>query len=128
MNFIRKIINKTTSGPYWVMYDNECSFCYRITRFFKSFDMFDKIQWVDRNWTGSFPDEGRSKIKDTVVVFNPSNNKLYYKSKAVSKIISCIPFGFLVFWVLRIPGLSIFFDWVYDWVSRNRMKFCRSKD
>ena len=87
MNFIRKIINKTTSGPYWVMYDNECSFCYRITRFFKTFDMFDKIQWIDKDWKGSFPDEGRAKIKDTVVVFNPSNNKLYYKSKAVSKII-----------------------------------------
>ena len=128
MNFIRKIMNRTTSGPYWVMYDNECSFCYRITRFFKSFDMFGKIQWIDKDWKGSFPNEGRAKIKDTVVVFNPSNNKLYYKSKAVSKIISCVPFGFLVFWIFRIPGLSIFFDWIYDWVSRNRMKFCRSKD
>tara|TARA_Y100000996_G_C21998212_1_gene427494 strand:+ start:167 stop:439 length:273 start_codon:yes stop_codon:yes gene_type:complete len=90
--------------------------------------MFDKIQWIDKDWKGSFPDEGRAKIKDTVVVFNPSNNKLYYKSKAVSKIISCVPFGFLVFWIFQIPVLSIFFDWIYDWVSRNRMKFCRRKD
>jgi predicted DCC family thiol-disulfide oxidoreductase YuxK len=110
------------------MYDNECSFCYRITRFFKTFDMFDKIQWVDKDWEGFFPDEGRAKIQDTVVVFNPSNNKLYYKSVAVSKIISCIPFGVLFFWILRLPVLSIFFDMIYDWFSRNRKKFCSRKD
>ena len=128
MNFIRKIINKTTSGPYWVMYDSKCGLCYRVTRFFKLFDIFDKIQWVDKNWKGYFPDKGRSKIKETVVVFDPSDNKLYYKSKAVSKIISCIPFGFLFFWILLIPGLSIFFDKVYDWVSDNRMKLYQNKD
>ena len=88
MNFIRKIVNKTTSGPYWVMYDSKCGFCYRITRFFKFFDIFDKIQWVDKDWTGYFPDEGRARIEETVVVFYPSNNQVYYKSKAVSKIIS----------------------------------------
>ena len=128
MNFIRKIMNKTTSGPYWVMYDSKCGFCYRVTRFFKFFDMFDKIQWVDKDWTGYFPDEGRAKIEETVVVFNPSNNKVYYKSRAVSKIILCIPFGFLFFWILLIPVLSIFFDWLYDRVSENRMKFCARKD
>ena len=128
MNFIRKMINSTTSGPYWVMYDNKCGFCYRITRFFKFFDMFDKIQWVDKDWTGYFPDEGRAKIQETVVVFDPSNSRLYYKSKAVSKIILCIPFGFLFFWILLIPVLSIFFDWVYDRISENRMRFCKRKD
>ena len=128
MNFIKKIINKTTSGPYWVMYDSKCGLCYRVTRFFKFFDIFDKIQWVDKNWKGHFPDEGRSKIEKTVVVYDPSNHKLYYKSRAVSKIVSCIPFGFLFFGVLSIPGLSIFFDWVYDKVSDNRMRFCRNKN
>jgi len=127
MNFIRKIVNKTTSGPYWVMYDSKCGFCYRITRFFKFFDIFDKIQWVDKDWKGYFPDKGRARIEETVVVFNPSNNKVYYKSKAVSKIILCIPFGFLFFWILLIPVLSIFFDWLYDRISENRMKLCRRK-
>ena len=127
MNFIQKIINKLTAGPYWVMYDSKCGFCYRITRFFKFFDMFNKIQWINKDWSGEFPDEGRSKIQETVVVFDPSKNKLYYKSEAVSKIISCIPFGVLFFWILIIPGLSFLFDRIYDLISDNRMKFCKNK-
>ena len=122
MNFIRKFIIKTTRGPYWVMYDSQCGFCYRITKFFKRFDRFDKIQWIDKNWEGDFPLEGRNRISETVVVYNPSNKQLYFKSKAVSNIISCIPLGFLFSWFLRVPGLSIFFDWLYDRVSKNRMR------
>ena len=115
MNFIRKLIIKTTWGPYWVMYDNECGLCYAITRFFKKFDMFDKIQWVDKNWTGDFPDEGRKQIEKTVVVFNPSNNKLYYKTRAVSKIILCVPFGFLLSFI----GLAINSYLTYNWIYFN---------
>jgi len=120
MNFIRKLMIKTTWGPYWVMYDNECSFCYLITRRFKRFDKFDKIQWIDKGWSGDFPSEGRQRIADTVVVYNPIDGNLYYKSEAISKIILCIPFGVLFAWVLRIPGLVYFFDWLYDRVSKNR--------
>ena len=120
MNFIRKFIIKSTWGPYWVMYDNECGFCYRITKRFKWFDIFDKIQWIDKNWGGDFPEEGRSRIEETIVVYNPSDNQLYFKSEAISKIMLCVPLGFLFSWVLRVPGLSIFFDWLYDKVSKNR--------
>jgi len=122
MQLIKKLINKTTKGPYWVMYDNECSFCYKLTSTFKKFDFFDKIQWIDKNWKGKFPEEGRSMIEHTVVVYNPSNKKLYYKSRAVAKIIRCIPFGFVFAWILILPGLSIIFDRIYDLISRNRMK------
>ena len=120
MNFIRKLMIKTTRGPYWVMYDNECSFCYRITKRFKRFDIFDKIQWINKNWSGDFPSEGRKRIEDTVVVYNPIDDALYYKSEAISKIMLCIPFGVLFAWTLRIPGLVYFFDWLYDKVSKNR--------
>lgn len=122
MQLFRKLIIRTTSGPFWVMYDNKCSFCYRITFLFKKFDYFDKIQWIDKSWSGEFPEEGRSMIKDTVVVYDPSNEKLYYKSKAVAKIIRCIPFGFTYAWILMLPGLSIFFDRIYDLISKNRVK------
>ena len=127
MNFIRKLIIKTTWGPYWVMYDNECGLCYGITRFFKKFDMFDKIQWVDKNWNGDFPLEGRSKIEETVVVYNPLNNRLHYKSDAIYKIILCVPFGFFFAWVLKVPGLSIFFDWLYDKIADNRKNIFKNK-
>jgi len=120
MNIVRKLMIKTTSGPFWVMYDNECSFCYRITKRFKRLDKFDKIQWINKNWAGDFPSEGRKRIEDTVVVYNPADNKLYYKSEAVAKIMLCVPFGFLFAWFLRVPGLIYFFDWLYDKVSKNR--------
>ena len=122
MQFFRKLIISTTDGPYWVMYDNECSFCYKLTSLFKRFDYFDKIQWIDKNWNGDFPADGRNMIKKTVVVYDPSKKELYYKSSAVSKIIKCIPLGFAISWVLILPGLSIIFDRIYDLISRNRMK------
>ena len=128
MNFILKILNRTTCGPYWVMYDSECGLCYRVTRFFKRFDIFNKIQWIDKDFKGDFPDQGKDRINETVVVYNPADNKLYFKSHAVSKIISCIPFGFLFSWILRVPGLSVFFNWVYDRISINRMRICQNKD
>ena len=64
----------------------------------------------------------------TFVIYPKSDNKLYFKSHAVSKIMSCIPFGFLFSWILRVPGLSIFFDWVYGRISINRMRICQNKD
>ena len=125
MQVLQKIINKTTKGPYWVMYDNECSFCYLITRFFKRFDAFNKIQWVPKDWNGDFPSEYREKVEKTVIVYDPSLNCAYYKSEAVYKIITCIPFGSMIAWVLKIPFLLKYYDLVYDKISDNRKRFCR---
>ena len=120
MNILYKIINKTTKGPYWVMYDNECSFCCKIMRSIHCLDLFSKIQWVDKDWGGDFPARGHLKISDTIVVFNPKGEKLYYKIDGVFRVLMCIPFGFCVAWILKIPILSIFFDYGYDWISRSR--------
>ncbi len=120
MRAISKIINRTTLGPYWVMYDNECSFCCQIMRVINYFDAFDKIQWIDKNWDGDFPNEGRIKIEQTIVVFNPVTNRLYYKTDGVFRILMCIPFGFLIAWIFKIPGLSSFFDYLYTRVANKR--------
>ena len=124
MQFLQKIVNKTTSGPYWVMYDNECGFCYSIVRFFRRFDRFNKIQWVDKDWGGNFPDEYKVHINKTIVVYNPSSNKAYYRSEAIYKIITCIPFGVIFGWILKIPFLLRFYDRSYDKISNNRNKIC----
>ena len=120
MHLISKMINRTTLGPYWVMYDNECSFCCQIMRVINYLDAFDKIQWIDKNWDGNFPNEGRIKITQTIVVFNPAANKLYYKTDGVFRILMCVPFGLLVAWIFKIPGLSIFFDYLYTRVANKR--------
>ena len=120
MNIFYKIINRLTMGPYWVMYDNECSFCCQIMRAISRIDIFNKVQWIDKNWEGDFPKEGRLKITHTIVVFNPEVQKLYYKTDGVFRILMCIPFGFFLAWILKIPLLSVFFDYMYDWISRTR--------
>ena len=61
-------------------------------------------------------------IEESVVVYDPSKKELYYKSKAVAKIIRCVPFGFIFAWILVLPGFSVFFDRIYDLISKNRMK------
>ena len=124
MQALQKIINKTTYGPYWVMYDNKCSFCHLIMRFFKRFDLFSKIQWVSKDWNGDFPDEYRDQISKTIVVYDPSSNKAYYRSEAVYRIIICMPFGIIFAWILRTPFLLGFYDRVYDKISDNRNRVC----
>ena len=110
------------------MYDNECGLCYRITRFFKLFDFFDKIQWVSKDWKGDFPLEGREKVSKSVVVYNPSTKNIYIKSHAVAKIINCVPFGFLISWILRLPVLSYCFDKLYDIIAKNRNQIFKRID
>ncbi len=102
------------------MYDNDCLFCCRIMKIISTLDMFDKVQWVDKNWEGDFPKEGRLQITHTIVIYDPKGQKLYYKTDGVFRILMCIPFGFILAWILKIPILSIFFDYVYDWVARSR--------
>ena len=126
MRFLQKIINKTTFGPYWVMYDNECGFCYSIVRFFRRLDSFDKVQWVSKDWDGDFPDQYKAPINQTIVVYDPLLNKAYYRSEAICKILTCIPFGCIFSWVLKVPFLIDFYDRVYDKISNNRNKICRS--
>ena len=89
-------------------------------RVIRCVDLFSKIQWVNKNWDGDFPAKGRLKISNTIVVFNPKGGKLYYRIEGVFKILMCIPFGFCVAWILKVPILSIFFDYGYDWISRRR--------
>ena len=120
MQVFQKIINKATSGPYWVMYDDKCTFCCLIMRFFKRLDIFNKVQWVPDDWDGDFPEEYKDKITQTVVVYDPSSNMAYYKSEAVYRIITCVPFGFIFAWTLRIPFFLRFYDRLYDKISRNR--------
>ena len=102
------------------MYDNDCLFCCRIMKIISALDIFDKVQWVDKNWDGDFPEKGRLQIAHTIVVYNPKGQKLYYKTDGVFRILMCIPFGFILAWILKIPILSIFFDYIYDWVARTR--------
>ena len=124
MQALQKIINKTTSGPYWAMYDNKCNFCCLIMRFIKRLDAFNKIQWVSEDWDGNFPDQYRRHIDKTIVVYDPSSDLAYYRSEAVYKIIKCIPFGILFAWILRIPFLIRFYDRLYDKISNNRNRIC----
>ena len=125
VRFLQKIMNKTTSGPYWVMYDNECGFCYSIVRFFRRLNWFNKIQWVSKDWDGNFPDQYKAHIDKTIVVYDPSSNKAYYRSEAIYKILTCIPLGFIFAWILRIPFLLSTYDRFYDKISDNRNKICK---
>lgn len=102
------------------MYDNDCLFCCRIMKTISALDVFDKVQWVDKNWDGDFPEQGRLQITHTIVVYSPKGQKLYYKTDGVFRILMCIPFGFILAWILKIPILSIFFDYIYDWIARTR--------
>ena len=120
MPIFNKIINKVFWGPYQVMYDNECVFCCQVMSLINRLDVFNRVCWVDKDWDGEFPKEGRLKIEETIVVFSQDKNKIYFKTDGVFRILMCIPFGFIFAWILKIPLLSTFFDYLYDKVASNR--------
>ncbi|MAV64493.1 MAG: hypothetical protein CMG00_04800 [Candidatus Marinimicrobia bacterium] len=127
MNFIKKLIIKTSCGPLWAMYDNDCSFCSSVSDKFKKIDVFKKVQWVEKDFKGKFPEGYLNRIKSTIIVYDPLKDKGYYNSVAILKIMSCLPFGrfFLIF--LRIPWMLKVFNFLYKIVSRNRNYICTNK-
>ena len=127
MEFIKKVFNKTTQGPFWVMYDNDCPFCCKMTYFFKKLDYFDKIQWVKKDFEGDFPKEALSKIDSTIVVYDPSKHEVFYHSEAVFKIISCLPLGLFFVGGLKIPGVLKVCDFYYKRISKNRHYICSKR-
>ena len=124
MEFIKKIINKTTCGPFWVMYDHECPLCCKVVSSFKKFDYFNKVQWLKKNFKGDFPKEAISQIDSTIVLYDPEKSQVFYRSEATFKIISCFPFGVFILWTLKIPGVLRICNFWYKKISNNRYHIC----
>tara|TARA_Y100000758_G_C16028832_1_gene413900 strand:+ start:36 stop:1049 length:1014 start_codon:yes stop_codon:yes gene_type:complete len=83
-------------------------------------DVFSYLTWADRLTEGNKPKNVDTLLETTIVVWDPKTDELWTRHKGFSRIISVFPLGFLVAWILCIPGLERLFGYIYDLISNNR--------
>jgi predicted DCC family thiol-disulfide oxidoreductase YuxK len=60
-------------------------------------------------------------VLETLVVVDPAE-RVFTRSRAVSQVIQALPFGWLVAWVMRVPGIAQLLDLLYDAFAARRQR------
>ena len=90
-----KIINKY-SNRFNLFYDSDCGFCHYSVRIIKRLDIFNRIIFCDGNSEVKKPNEFDNLSDKTAILYNPENNIIWTRHQAFGKILSLLPFGFLI--------------------------------
>ncbi|MBC8257327.1 MAG: lipase maturation factor family protein [Candidatus Marinimicrobia bacterium] len=120
INLLKQYLSKFFRSEYIVFYDRDCGFCHLTARIIKRLDVFNRFSWADRLYGGDKPKNVLTELESTIVVWNKDTNQIWTRHKGFSRIISALPFGFIVSWILVIPGLEKVFGYMYDKISQNR--------
>ena len=115
LKFIKK-------NKYNLFYDSDCGFCHFTVRIIKRLDVFERIKFCDGNSEDEKPKEFKNLSEKTAILYQPVHKKIWTRHKAFGKILSLLPFGFLVSWIFFIPLFSELFGLIYDKVAKNRTK------
>ncbi|MBC8312391.1 MAG: DUF393 domain-containing protein [Candidatus Marinimicrobia bacterium] len=119
---LKKFLSTFSTKNYIVFYDRDCGFCHFTARVLKRLDVFKRFTWADASFRGKAPENFAGILKNSIIVYDQNEDKYWTRHIAFSKIISSLPFGFLIGWILRIPLLEKIFGWIYDLFSQNRTK------
>ena len=125
LDFLKRFIRRFALGPYIVFYDSDCGFCHQSARIIRRMDLFQNLTWAGKDWTDEKPDKLPSLEDTTIVVWNKSTKQIYTRHEAFSKIISALPLGIFLSWILIIPFLSNVFGYIYDSISRRRTRISK---
>ena len=116
-----KILNKN-KNKFNLFYDSDCGFCHYSVRIIKRLDVFNRIIFCDVNSEIKKPKEFDVLSDKTAILYNSEADIIWTRHKAFGKILSLVPFGFLISWIFFIPFLSEFFGMIYDQIAKNRTK------
>ena len=117
------IINRYQNKKFTLFYDADCGFCHYTIRIIKRLDVFNRIIFDNGfNKDAKKPENFDDLSDKTVVLYRPEENKLWTRHRAFGKILSLLPFGFLISWFFFIPLLSEIFGFIYDKIAFNRTK------
>ena len=116
--------NKYQHNKFILFYDSDCGFCHYTIRIIKRLDVFHRINFDDgiSNSEIKKPKDFEKLSDKTAILYNPEINQLWTRHKVFGKILSLLPFGFLISWIFFIPLISDFFGLVYDKIAQNRTK------
>lgn len=123
IDFISNWVKRSCGKPITVVYDSACGFCHQVARILTRLDVYKKITWYGNDWQDHPDKELLNHRQDTILVFFADNpEKMMMKSTAFFHILNKIPFGFIVSWLLIVPGLKQISNAVYGLVAKNRTR------
>lgn len=104
-----------------VYFDVDCGICFWIARLLARLDLLQRLE-LRSNLDGLPEGVAAGRERDTLIVQNAHTGRVFERARAVSETIQALPMGFMVAWVLRVPGLNLLFGALYDLVARNRAR------
>jgi predicted DCC family thiol-disulfide oxidoreductase YuxK len=107
--------------PLLCFFDADCGFCFLTVRVLARLDAYERIRFISNHEQSELP-EGVSPelVERTVVVQEQGTARITTRSDAVAEICRALPFGFLAYAVLKLPGLRSLWLALYDRVAQNR--------
>ena len=117
-----KYLKKYRNNTFTLFYDSDCGFCHYTVRIIKRLDVFNAIVFADSNTSIEKPENFNDLSDKTAILYSPKKNKIWTRHKVFGKILSLLPFGFLISWIFFIPFISEIFGIIYDKIAQNRTK------
>lgn len=121
INLIKNVFSKIHGKSITLIYDSDCGICHQIVRIIKRIDVFGKITFYGNEWVNSVDPKFDDVRKMSILIFKNSNpDKIYSHHFAFFHLLNHLPFGFLIGWLLLIPGVSHIVNFVYKQIANNR--------
>jgi predicted DCC family thiol-disulfide oxidoreductase YuxK len=104
-----------------VIFDVDCGICLLICRLLKRLDPCRRLTFLGNDRSEAFPPGVDAATAERTAVVIDAEGRVHLEERAVFEIARAIPFGILLFFWLRLPGLSGLGRAGYRAFSKNRM-------
>jgi predicted DCC family thiol-disulfide oxidoreductase YuxK len=105
--------------PLKVYFDADCGFCLMACRLLARFDLLSRLSF-DAGSSEAAPDQVRALSGETAVVVDEKTGDVFGKSRAFAAVVSSLPMGAPLGWVLRLGPIARLLDRLYDKIAKNR--------
>jgi predicted DCC family thiol-disulfide oxidoreductase YuxK len=102
-----------------VYFDADCGLCLMVCRLLVRFDALTRLSF-DAGSSEAAPEKVRALAAETAVVVDEKTGEVFSKSRAFAAIVSSLPLGAPLGWMLRIGPIQGLLDRLYDKVAKNR--------
>ena len=81
------ILNRYKNDKYILFYDSDCGFCHYSIRIIKRLDIFQRLVFADKTYSGEKPSSFYETLNYTALLYNPSKDKVWVKHEVFGKIL-----------------------------------------
>jgi predicted DCC family thiol-disulfide oxidoreductase YuxK len=104
-----------------VIFDVDCGICLLLCRLLKRLDPCARLTFVGNDQPELFPAGVDAALAERTVVVVDASGKVHVEERAVFEVARALPFGVLLAFWLRVPGLSNLARLGYQAVAQNRV-------